>query len=124
MLRKITLALIATASLGAAALVPGTASAGGFHHGGWHGGWHSGWHGGFGHTYYSGLYWRLSDGCIQQRVVEPSRAAVAHRQRLRFLIDIICSKPNPGRVGDRGFCRDHYSSMNVTASATLAREVR
>ena len=75
MLRKVTLALIAAASLGAAALAPAPASAGGFHHGGWHGGWHSGWHGGFGHNYYgSGVYiGGLTDDCIQQRVVETRR---------------------------------------------------
>jgi hypothetical protein len=72
MLRKTVLALIATASLGAAALVPGTASAGGFHH---HGGWHHGWHGGFGVGYYGpNLYvGGVSDGCLQQRVVDTRR---------------------------------------------------
>src|SRR3954449_6293921 len=38
MLRKVTLGLIAAASLGAAALAPSAASAHGFH-GGWHHGW-------------------------------------------------------------------------------------
>jgi hypothetical protein len=38
MLRKLSLALIATVSLGAAALAPTSASA----WGGWHGGWHGG----------------------------------------------------------------------------------
>ena len=41
MLRKLSLALIATVSLGAAALAPTSASA----WGGWHGGWHHGWGG-------------------------------------------------------------------------------
>jgi hypothetical protein len=72
MLRKTVLALIATASLGAAALVPGTASAGGFHY---HGGWHHGWHSGFGVGYYGpNLYvGGVTDGCLQQRVVETRR---------------------------------------------------
>jgi hypothetical protein len=75
MIRKTVLALIATASLGAAALVPGTASAGGFHHGGWHGGWHNSWHTGFGVGYYGpNLYvGGLTDGCLQQRVVDTRR---------------------------------------------------
>jgi Spy/CpxP family protein refolding chaperone len=47
MFRKMTIALVATAALGTAALAPTSASAwgwhGGFHHG-WHGGWfHRGW---------------------------------------------------------------------------------
>ena len=40
MLRKFTLALVAVAALGTAAIAPTSASAWG-----WHGGWH-GWHGG------------------------------------------------------------------------------
>jgi hypothetical protein len=46
MLRKLSLALVAAVSLGAAALAPTSASAwtGGLH-GGWHGGWHRGWGG-------------------------------------------------------------------------------
>lgn len=49
MFRKLTIAIAATAALGAAALAPTAASAGGGgwhpkHH--WHG--HHGWHGGFG----------------------------------------------------------------------------
>jgi hypothetical protein len=44
MFRKLSLALVAAVSLGAAALAPTSASA----WGGWHGGWHSGWHHGFG----------------------------------------------------------------------------
>ena len=42
MLRKLSLALVAAVSLGAAALAPTSASA---FHGGWHGGWHHGWGG-------------------------------------------------------------------------------
>ncbi|MFL6839652.1 MAG: sulfur globule protein precursor [Bradyrhizobium sp.] len=41
MLRKLSLVAVAAASLGAAALAPTSASAGGWHHG--HGGWHHGW---------------------------------------------------------------------------------
>lgn len=41
MLRKLSLALVAAVSLGAAALAPTSASA----WGGWHGGWHHGWGG-------------------------------------------------------------------------------
>lgn len=74
MLRKVTLALIAAASLGAAALAPAPASAGGFHHG-WHGGWHNGWHTGFGVGYHGpNLYiGGMTDGCLQQRVVDTRR---------------------------------------------------
>jgi hypothetical protein len=70
MFRKVTLGLIAAASLGAAALAPGSASAHGFH-----GGW--GWgHGGFGHGFYRGpgLYINtVTDDCLQQRMVETRR---------------------------------------------------
>ncbi|MGM4918205.1 hypothetical protein [Tardiphaga sp. 813_E8_N1_3] len=72
MFRKVTLGLIAAASLGAAALAPSAASAHGWHVGGWHGGW-----GGYGHhafyggpTFYVG---GLTDGCLQRRVVETRR---------------------------------------------------
>ena len=62
MLRKITLGLIATASLGAVALAPASASAHGF---GFHGG---GWGHGFG---VGGLYINtgVSD-CLQQQMVQ------------------------------------------------------
>ena len=50
MFRKVTLGLIAAASLGAAALAPSAASAHGWHIGGWHGGW-----GGYGHHAFYGL---------------------------------------------------------------------
>lgn len=73
MLRKITLGLIAAASLGVAALAPGAASAHGLHIGGWHGGWH----GGIGHhAYYGGPSFYvggLTDDCLQRRVVETRR---------------------------------------------------
>ena len=66
MLRKITLGLVAAASLSAAALAPSAASAHGFHH------WGHGWgHGGFG---FGGIYVNtgVSD-CYQQQVVETRR---------------------------------------------------
>ncbi|MBN9004173.1 MAG: sulfur globule protein precursor [Rhizobiales bacterium] len=70
MLRKIALAAVAAASLGAAALAPAPASAAGWHHG-WHGGWHGGWHHGwaprarFGVPVYYGGY----GGCYVRRMV-------------------------------------------------------
>jgi Spy/CpxP family protein refolding chaperone len=73
MLRKVTLGLIAAASLGAAALAPSAASAHGFH-----GGWgHHGWgYGGFG---FGGVYVNtgISD-CYRQRMVQ-----TRHGLRLR-----------------------------------------
>jgi Spy/CpxP family protein refolding chaperone len=72
MLRKVTLGLIAAASLGAAALAPSAASAHGFH-----GGWHHGWgHGGFG---FGGIYVNtgVSD-CYQQQYIQ-----TRHGVRLR-----------------------------------------
>lgn len=53
MFRKLTIALAATAALGAAALAPTSASA--FPHHGHHG-WHHGWHGGFGIGFYGPSY--------------------------------------------------------------------
>jgi hypothetical protein len=65
MFRKITLGLIAAASLSVAAVAP--ASAHGFH-GGWgHGGWG---YGGFG---FGGLYVNAGNDCYQQRMVETRR---------------------------------------------------
>lgn len=70
MLRKIALAAVAAASLGATALAPAPASAAGWHHG-WHGGWHGGWHHGwaprarFGVPVYYGGY----GGCYARRLV-------------------------------------------------------
>lgn len=72
MLRKVTLGLIAAASIGAAALAPSAASAHGFH-----GGWHHGWgYGGFG---IGGIYVNtgVSD-CYQQQYVQ-----TRHGVRLR-----------------------------------------
>ena len=60
MLRKVTLGLIAAASLTAAAMSPASAH-------GWFGGWHHGWYGyGYPGLYVSGV----TDGCYQQRVVD------------------------------------------------------
>ena len=68
MLRKVTLGLIAAASLGAAALAPTAASAGGFHHGYWGHGYGLGY--GFGPSLYinTGV-----SNCLQQRWVETRR---------------------------------------------------
>ena len=60
MLRKVTLGLIAAASLGAAALAPSAASAHPIHH------WGHGWGPGFG-----GIYVNTGvNSCLQQRWVE------------------------------------------------------
>ncbi len=72
MLRKVTLGLIAAASLSAAALAPSAASAHGFH-----GGWGHHWgHGGFG---FGGIYVNtgVSD-CYQQQYIQ-----TRHGVRLR-----------------------------------------
>jgi len=65
MLRKLSLALVAAVSLGAAALAPTSASA----WGGWHGGWHHGWGGPRvfvgGPAYYNYRY----GGCYVRRLV-------------------------------------------------------
>ena len=70
MFRKMTLGLIAAASLGAAALAPSAASAGGWHHHWGHGyGWGPAVSVGFGGVYVdTGL-----NGCLQQRWVETRR---------------------------------------------------
>ena len=70
MLRKVTLGLIAAASLGAAALAPSAASAGGFHHGYWGHGYGLGYGVGFGPSLYinTGV-----NNCLQQRWVETRR---------------------------------------------------
>jgi hypothetical protein len=74
MLRKITLGLIAAASLTLAAAAP--ASAGGFHHGHWGHGWGSGYGYGLG---FGGLYINtgVSD-CLQQQWIQ-----TRHGMRLR-----------------------------------------
>jgi hypothetical protein len=69
MLRKVTLGLIAAASLGAAALAPSAASAGGFHHGHWGHGWGPGYGLGFGGVYIN----TAVNNCYHQRMVETRR---------------------------------------------------
>jgi hypothetical protein len=68
MFRKLSLALAAAVSLGAAALAPTSASAG--WHGGWHGGWHHGWGGPRffvgGPVYYGGYGY---GGCYVRRLI-------------------------------------------------------
>jgi hypothetical protein len=69
MLRKISLALVAVASLGTAALAPTSASA---WTGGWHGGWHHRWHHGWGGPrFFVGgpAYGYGYGGCYVRRVV-------------------------------------------------------
>jgi hypothetical protein len=67
MFRKLTLALVAAASLGAMALAPTAASAG-WKGGGWGGGWHHHHYGhGFGIGFVGGGYG--GDGCYQVRRV-------------------------------------------------------
>ena len=66
MLRKVTLGLIAAASIGFAALAPTSASAHGFH-----GHWGHGWGHGYG---FGGLYINTGvNDCLQQRMVETRR---------------------------------------------------
>lgn len=73
MLRKITLGLIAAASLGAAALAPSAASAGGIHFGpGWGHGY--GYGHGIGVGIGPGLYINTGiSNCYQQRMVQTRR---------------------------------------------------
>ena len=68
MFRKITLALVAVASLSAIALAPTAASAG-WKGGGWGGGWHHHHHHGFGGLGYIGGGYGGGDGCYQSRLV-------------------------------------------------------
>ena len=73
MFRKIALGLIAAASLGVAALAPGSASAHGFHGGHWGHGWYGGY--GFG----PGLYINTGvSSCYQQQWIQ-----TRHGMRLR-----------------------------------------
>jgi hypothetical protein len=71
MFRKIALAVVAAASLSAAALAPTQASA--FHGGGgWHGGWHGGgWHRGWGgpRVFVGGPAYYGGGGCYVRRLV-------------------------------------------------------
>ena len=78
MLRKVTLGLIAAASLGVAALAPSAASAGGFgfhhHHLGYHHLGHHGWGHGYGVGFGPSLYINTGyNNCYQQRMVETRR---------------------------------------------------
>ncbi len=75
MLRKLTLALVAAASLSAMALAPTAASAGG---GKWGGGWHHHHHGHFGLGFVGGGYG--GDGCYQ-----PRRVMTAFGPRIRIV---------------------------------------
>jgi hypothetical protein len=68
MFRKITLALVAAASLSAMALAPTAASAG-WKGGGWGGGWHHHHHHGFGGLGFVGGGYGGGDGCYQSRLV-------------------------------------------------------
>lgn len=79
MLRKLALALVAAASLGAVALTPNVALAHGWHGGGhgwhgggWHGGgWHGGWHRGWGGPRFvvGGPAYYAYGGCTVRRLV-------------------------------------------------------
>ena len=73
MLRKITIALVATVSLAAAALAPTAASAKPFGGGGWGGGFHHHHFGGFGGYGFGGIgVGYVDDGCyVTQRVITP-----------------------------------------------------
>ena len=65
MYRKLTLAFVAAAALGTAALAPTSASA----WGGWHGGWHHGWGWGGPRVFIGGPYYGYSGGCLVRRWV-------------------------------------------------------
>ena len=67
MFRKLTIALAATAALGAAALAPTSASAVPPHG---HHGWHHGWHGGFGIGFYGPSYVAGPDCYVVKRLVD------------------------------------------------------
>lgn len=69
MFRKLTLALVATAALGAAALAPTAASAGGGWHGHHHHWGHHGWHRGIGIGFYGPTYAVGSDCYYVRKVV-------------------------------------------------------
>jgi hypothetical protein len=67
MYRKLTLAFVAAAALGTAALAPTSASA--YWHGGWHGGWHHGWGWGGPRVFIGGPSYGYSGGCLVRRWV-------------------------------------------------------
>ncbi len=63
MFRKLTLAVVTAAALGAAALAPTSASAWG-----WHGGWHHGWGWGGPRVFVGGpVVYGAYGGCMRQR---------------------------------------------------------
>jgi hypothetical protein len=66
MLRKVTLGLIAAASLSIAAVAPASAH-------GIHGGWGHGWGHGHGYGFGPGLYVNTGVDCLQTRMVETRR---------------------------------------------------
>jgi len=70
MLRKLSLVVLAAASLGAA-LAPMSASAWGGHggYGGWHGGWHRGWGWDGPRVYVGGPAYYGYGGCYVRRLV-------------------------------------------------------
>ena len=78
MFRKLALGLIAAGSLGAAALAPTAASAGGFHYHGHHNHWGPGW--GFGGVYVNAGV----SNCYQERVVQT-------RHGLRVRVVNVCA---------------------------------
>jgi hypothetical protein len=65
MLRKLSLVILAAASLGAAALAPTSASA----WGGWHGGWHRGWSWGGPRLHVGGPAYYGYGGCYVRQLV-------------------------------------------------------
>ena len=73
MLRKLSLVVVAAASLGVAALAPTSASAWSGWHGGWHGGWHRGWGWGGPRFFVGGPgYGYGYDGCYVRQLVPAS----------------------------------------------------
>jgi hypothetical protein len=71
MLRKLTLGLVAAASLSAMALAPSAASAHPWD-GGWGGGWGGGFHHHFGHGFGIGFVGGGDNGCyVTRRVLTP-----------------------------------------------------
>jgi hypothetical protein len=72
MLHKLSLVVVAAASLGVAALAPTSASAwnGGWHGGGWHGGgWHRGWGWGGPRVVVAGPAFYGYGGCFVRQLV-------------------------------------------------------
>ncbi len=98
MFRKVTLALVAAASLGAAALAPTAASAGGGWGGGWHHHHHNHWRHGFGIGFVGGGY----GDCYRTRLrADAVRLSLPHRERLRLLIQTLVrldQEPRPPKA--------------------------